>query len=130
MVLIEYPEPYAVVRFPSTSEVPPWAEQGRFSSITRTHNELSVICQESLVPITLRAERGMYMIGCEGPLDFSEVGILAQITSVLAGAGISVLAVATHDTDYLFTRNIEATRETLRMSGYEIRRESSSDTSD
>ncbi len=129
MVLTEYPEPYAVIRFPATSAVPSWAEHGQFSSITRTSEELSVICQESLVPLALHAERGWYLIGCLGPLNLSQIGILAQLTAVLAAARIAVLAVATHDTDYLLTRNPKATREVLQAAGYEIRLASSSEIS-
>jgi len=67
MVLIEYPEPYAVVRLSPEDEMPFWATRGRFTSITRAPGELSVICPEHSVPPTQHAERGWYLLGCDGP---------------------------------------------------------------
>ncbi|MGB0332346.1 MAG: ACT domain-containing protein [Planctomycetota bacterium] len=70
--------------------------------IGRTDAELSVVCRE-------RPERaawgevsgGWGVLEVEGPLDFTIVGLLAEITTVLAGAEISVFALSTFDTDYV-----------------------------
>ncbi|MCY3487709.1 MAG: ACT domain-containing protein [Bacteroidetes bacterium] len=129
MVLVEYPEPFAVLRFPPASKIPAWAEQGPFTSITRTPQELAVICQESLVPLEQAAERGWYLMGCQGPLDFSAVGILAGLAGTLADAGISILTVATYDTDYFLTRDPDRARTALQEAGHEVIRASSSETS-
>ena len=128
MTLIEYPEPYAVVSLLPTNEVPGWANYGRFTSITRAPDELSVICQERYIPPEQPAESGWYLIGCQGPLSFSAVGILAKITAVLADAGIPILTVVTYNTDYILTRNPNVARDTLQKAGYEVIRASASET--
>lgn len=120
MVLIEYPEPYAVVSLSPEDEMPFWATHGRFTSITRTLGELSVICPEHSVPPTQHAERGWYLLGCDGSFSFDTVGILAELTAVLSNANIPVLAVATFDTDYILTRNQTAARIALQNAGHTV----------
>ncbi len=129
MVLIEYPDPYAILRLPATGKIPAWAEQGAFRSITRTPHELSVICQESSIPPGQAAERGWVLMSCHGPLDFSAVGILAELTGILAEANLSILAVATHDTDYILTRDPDTACTALENAGHEVIRANSSETS-
>ena len=129
MVLIEYPERHAILRLPPASTIPAWAEQGAFMSVTRTPHELSVICQESSIPPEQTAERGWALMGCQGPLDFSAVGILAELTGILAEANLSVLAVATHDTDYILTRDPDTACTVLENAGHEVIRANSSETS-
>lgn len=120
MVLIEYPDSYAVVRFSPEDDVPFWATRGPFSSITRAPGELSVICLEHSVPSTQHAERGWYLLGCDGPFSFDTVGLLAELTAVLSNANIPLLAIATYDTDYILTRNQTAARVALQNAGHEI----------
>ena len=120
MVLIEYPEPYAVIRLSPEDEMPFWATRGRFTSITRAPGELSVICPEHSVPPTQHAERGWYLLGCDGPFSFDTVGILAELTAVLSNAKIPLLAVATHDTDFILTRDQTAARVALQNAGHEV----------
>jgi len=128
MVLIEYSEPYAIVALPPECDVPAWAHQGRFSSVTRTEQELSIICPERYLPSELMKEPSWYLIGCEGPLSFESVGILANLTAVLAEAGLSIIAVATYKTDYLLTRDSNAACIALQDAGYEVIRSSCSET--
>ena len=74
---------------------------GPFSFWTRTEEELSVLCREGCEPSgAQRSESGWRLFRVAGTLEFSLVGILAQISSALAGAGISLCAFATFDTDY------------------------------
>ena len=120
MVLTEFPEPYAVVRLSPNDEMPLWATRGRFTSVTRAPGELSVICPEHSVPSTQHAERGWYLLGCDGPFSFDTVGILDELTAVLSRANIPLLAVATYNTDYILTRNQTAARLALQNAGHKV----------
>src|SRR5687768_3457626 len=77
------PGTYAACRLPADSPLPGWATEerggGEFCSVTRTPDELSIICSESRVPPGVQAERGFVLLSVEGPLAFSEVGIIAGI---------------------------------------------------
>lgn len=97
------PGTLAICRLGPDDAVPDWAG-GPFVAITRTPDELSVVCDEAGVPGEVRAERGWRALQVEGPLDFSLTGVLAGLTAPLAAAGISVFVLSTFDTDYLLVR--------------------------
>lgn len=93
---------YAVARLEPQAEVPPWARSSTFLCVTRTRQELSIVCDEAEVPAGTTAQRGFCGFRVEGPLDFSQTGILASLAGPLAEAGVSIFALSTYDTDYLF----------------------------
>lgn len=84
---------------------PPDLWQTPYVFAAQTEEECSLVCPQDAVPAhTLAYEPGWRGLKVQGPLDFSLIGILAKLTAVLAEAGISVFAVSTFDTDYLFIR--------------------------
>jgi hypothetical protein len=100
---------WAVVRLPPGAPLPSWAiDAPGFLSLTRTDDELSVICLERAVPAGSHAERGWSVLKLHGPFPLTEVGILASLAAPLAAAGVSVLPVGTFDTDYLLVRSSAA----------------------
>ena len=105
------PGEFAVVRLPPASPVPEWAgAAASFCSITRTDDELSVVCPASVVPADARAERGWAMLKRAGPFPFTATGVLASVLAPLARAGISVFAVSTFDTDYVLVKREDLAR--------------------
>jgi len=118
------PEVLAVCRLDPAAPVPTWAGAGTFSSITRTADELSVVCSESAVPGGVQAALGWRCLKLEGPFDFSVTGLVASFSTSLARAGISLMAVCTYDTDYLLVRLADLDRAiaSLEENGYRIRR--------
>ena len=98
---------FAVARLDPESPAPRWAEGSGLTSVTRTPEELSIVCAAECVPPGVRAERDWCCLKVAGPLDFSEVGILAELTAVLAETGISRFALSTYDTDYLLVRSVD-----------------------
>lgn len=103
---------YAVCRLYAGAPVPQpvLAAKGEFLSITRTADELSIVCEESLAPAGAKVERGWRAFRVLGPLDFSLTGIIATLTAPLAEAKISVFTMATFDTDYLLVRETDLAR--------------------
>ena len=99
------PGVFAVCRLDPAAATP-----ARFWSVTRTADELSVICAEDAIPDGAVAERGWRGLRVAGPLDFALTGVAAALTAPLAAAGVSVLPVATFDTDYLFVREASLAR--------------------
>ncbi len=114
----------AVCRLDPQAEIPAWAAGQPFCSITRTADELSVICPESRVPANVDCERGWRALKIEGPFDFDAVGILAAIVHPLAEAGIPILTIATYETDYVLVKEAQLERAvaTLSERGHCIRR--------
>ncbi|HEV8433407.1 MAG TPA: ACT domain-containing protein [Thermoanaerobaculia bacterium] len=97
------PGRFAVCRLGAHDAVPDWAG-GAFVSITRTEDELSIVCDESSVPDDVQAERGWTCLKVLGPLPFEMVGVAAALTAALAAASVSVIVVGTFDTDYLLVK--------------------------
>ena len=118
------PGTFSVCRLAPSDPVPPWADAAPFCSITRTADELSVICPGAAVPEGVAAAPGWRCLKLEGPFDFSETGLVASFSTALARAGISLMAVCTYDTDYLLVRqtDLEKAIATLEASEYRIRR--------
>jgi uncharacterized protein len=104
-VITPMPGEYAVVRMGPVESVPAWVDCGVFCSVTRTPEELSLLVEAAAVPPGMQMEADWRGLKLEGPFAFNEVGILAGILTPLAAAGISILAVSTFDTDYVFVKN-------------------------
>ena len=102
------PDRLVICRFDAGSPVPLWAVQAQFFSITRTPQELSIVCTESSVPAELghgeRIERGWRSLRVQGPLDLSLTGVLASLAAPLADAKIPIFVLSTFDTDYVLVR--------------------------
>jgi hypothetical protein len=116
------PDTLAVCRLDMDAPVPAWASSSEFSSITRTGEELSVVCPQSLVPDGVRCERGWRCLRVAGTMDFSMVGVVASLVTPLAEAGISVFVVSTFDTDYLLVKenDLEKATAALRAVGHGV----------
>jgi hypothetical protein len=114
---------YGVCRLDESSLFPEWACNRDFFSITRTPDELSIVCPQDNIPDEVKFERDWRILKVEGPLDFSLVGILASISTILAKAGISIFAVSTFDTDYILVKNkdIISAVQALGDEGYEVK---------
>ena len=94
-----------------------------FCFVGRTDEELSLVCETCFVPAdTIAREDGWRGFRIEGVLDFSMVGVLAQISSLLAQNGISIFAISTYNTDYLFTKeeNFHHAVALLTGAGYAV----------
>jgi hypothetical protein len=119
------PEPLALCRLAPDAPVPAWAWGGPLASVTRTPAELSVVCAASRVPAGVAASAPWRALRVDGPLDLSEVGVLAALLAPLAAARVSVFAIATYDTDYLLVREeaVTAAVGALRGAGHVVREE-------
>jgi hypothetical protein len=95
---------FAVCRLDAGAVVPEWAWTGEIACVTRTRDELSIVCRADLVPAEVRREGGWRCLKVKGPLDFSLSGVFARIAQPLADAGISLFAVMTYDTDYVMVK--------------------------
>ena len=98
------PGNYAVCRLNADAPVPGWAT-GPFLNITLTDDELAIICPAERVPPDVRAERDWRVLKLVGPFPFTAVGVLASLATPLARAGISLLSIATYDTDYFLVKS-------------------------
>ena len=104
LTLSVLPNLFAVCRLASDAPLPDWATATDFFSITRTTDELSIVCRASQVPPEVQSERGWRCLKVNGPLDFSLTGVMVSLAAPLADAAISIFGLATYDTDYLLVK--------------------------
>ncbi len=123
LTIIIYQKMYAVCRLEPEAAVPAWANGGRFLSITRTANELSIVCEEEMVPNDAHVERNRRLMQIEGTLAFTLTGVLASVALPLAKAELSIFAISTYDTDYLLIadEDLQKAAEMLEAAGHTIR---------
>ena len=115
----------AVCRLAADAPVPTWAvAPGRFVTISRTADELSVTAPQASVPLDIHCEREYRALRVKGPLPLNLIGILASIAEPLAEAGLSIFAISTFDTDYVLVkaRDLEAAVTTLEHAGHQVSR--------
>jgi len=115
------PGAFAVCRLPAGATLPPWASQGKFFSITRTADELSIVCLAAQVPADIQHEDDWACLKLEGPFPFSETGILSAFVQPLSDRAIPIFAISTFDTDYVLVKNdwIEKAIQALQEAGHE-----------
>ena len=120
------PQMYAVCRLEPNGHIPNWALLGDdFISLTRTRTELSVICLQENVPLEgTMAERGWRCVKVEGAFDFTVSGIHVSLAIPLAESNISVLAIATYETDHVLIQegDLERALQVLERAGHEVKR--------
>jgi hypothetical protein len=116
VTLARVPGRFAVARLPPDAPIPPWAS-GPLTSITRTADELSIVCDDDAVPSGVYAVRDFAAVRVLGPIDFGVVGLLAELTRALADAAVSVFVFSTFDTDYLLVPTGDYARARSALAG-------------
>ncbi len=113
---------YAVCQLPWQADTAAWANIPGFLTITRTADELSLVCLEEYAPAGAKTERGWRLFKVAGPLDFALVGILADLAGILAAARVSIFAISTFDTDYLLVKDhqLQAALAALQQAGHTV----------
>jgi hypothetical protein len=111
------PGTFAICRLRASDRIPSWAlelHEG-FVSITRTPDELSIICAQEAVPPDTQVEEDWRALVVGGPIPFEATGVLSALAVPLADAGIPIFAISTYDTDYVLVRepNLERALQVL-----------------
>ena len=114
---------FTIHRLSPDRAIPPQVLGSDFYSISKTSDELSIVCRSEIEIGAEKSEPGWACFKALGPLDFSLTGILAGIAGALAEAGISLFAVSTYDTDYILVKagELDIAAQTLAAAGYRIK---------
>jgi len=124
------PGEFAISRLDAGAAIPDWALLGVPATVTRTADELSIVCRREHVPTGVCTRAGWRCLMVRGPLDFGLTGVLAGLATPLAAAGISVFAISTYDTDYLLVPmdSLEAAVAALLKAGHRLARDQAAGT--
>ncbi len=114
------PGAYAVLRFRPDAAIPDWAAKGEFTSITRTTDELSIVCPASSLPPDSPSYPRWACLKLEGPFPFSQTGVLLSFIEPLSANRIPIFAISTYDTDYLLIQEefVVTSLEMLQAAGH------------
>ncbi len=117
------PQSFAIARFEPGTELPSavLASPG-FVSLTRTEDELSIVCAEDVAAGLPRVDTGWRAVKVQGPFAFDQTGILASFLDPLAVAAIGIFAVSTFDTDYILVKseNLAKALAALKQAGHHL----------
>lgn len=94
-----------------------------FYFIGKTDEELSLVCRTEAAPDgTTEREDGWRGFYIQGVLDFSLIGILSELSRILAENRIGIFAVSTYNTDYILVKeeNYERALDALTAEGYNV----------
>lgn len=97
--------------------------KSEFCFTGKTDEENSLVCATDDIPMNvLERDDGWKSFRIQGILDFSLIGILSEISSLLAENKIGIFAVSTYNTDYIFTKaeNFERAISVLKNCGYSV----------
>ena len=115
-------EAFTIHKLSPDASIPEEILKSNYYSVSKTENELSLVCSEVIEVQSLQSSKGWKCIKVAGPFDFNLTGILAGISDILAKGNISIFAISTFDTDYILvrTQDLSSARTTLRQAGYKI----------
>jgi hypothetical protein len=115
---------YAIYRLDNDAAIPAWTNMSDFYSITRTRDELSIVCKQTDIKEVdnIMTDKNWKILKISGPLDLASVGIIADISSLLRNSKIPIFSVSTYDTDYILIKNqnLETALAVLKDNGNSI----------
>ena len=101
------PSRFAMCQLPLEKPVPDWLYASSFYSISKTVDELSVVCEEHLVQDVIVQSAGWRLLKINSELDLSLTGITAKFSTALAMAGVNLSVIATYNTDYILVEDVK-----------------------
>jgi uncharacterized protein len=118
----QFPDPYTIVQLDPNAPIPDWATRGEFTSITRTTDELSIVCPAENIPNDVTPGPRWICLKLEGPFPFSQTGVLLSFIEPLSNNGVPIFAISTYDTDYVLVQEEfrDATLAALQSAGHEL----------
>jgi hypothetical protein len=93
-----------------------------FYFIGKTHDELSLVVKQDIAIEALESDYDWRVLEVLGPLNLSMVGIMAEISAILAAAKISIFVVSTFETDYFLVKSDSLAQAVaaLKKARYEV----------
>lgn len=123
MILKRIAADFTICKLKGGKELQNLNQLSGFWFLGKTDEELSLVCETSeVLPDTIERIDGFKAFRIEGVLDFSLIGILSKISTVLADHKIGIFAVSTFNTDYILVKKeqYETALKHLETAGYTI----------
>jgi len=95
---------FSLCRLAPGDAIPSWALPSSFYTISKTSDELSVVCQSLYVPAVVKQDGNWRLLKIASVLNLSLTGITAKFSTALANADINLCVIATYETDYILVK--------------------------
>ena len=113
---------YAIAQLSHLEPIPAWVDGEGFVTISRTDDELSLVCLQERIPAGVKIDAGWTCFKFLGPFAFDEAGVLLSVIRPLSENGIGVFALSTFNGDVLLLKqeDVEAGLGLLKGAGHSI----------
>ena len=95
---------FSLCRLAPKDTIPKWAALSSFYTISKTNDELSIVCESKYVPASVKQDGNWSLLKIAAVLDLSLTGITAKFSTALADAGVNLCVIATYETDYILVK--------------------------
>ena len=111
---------YSLCRLAASASIPSWIYDSDFYTISKSKNELSLICESKFIPADIRKSDNWKLLKIDAVLDLSLTGITAKFSKPLADANVNLCVIATFDTDYIMvqTAKLDIAKAALQNEGF------------
>lgn len=113
---------FAIHSLSEDTAIPAAVLSSDFYFIGKTNDELSLVVKQDIPIDALESDYDWQVIEVLGPLNLSMVGIMADISAVLASAKVSIFVVSTFETDYFLvkSKSIDTAIKALKNAKYDF----------
>lgn len=114
---------FSILKFQSDLVLPEWIYLSEFYSVTKTQEELSVVTEQpDSFKENITASKDWRVLKIVGPLDFSLIGVIADISNILKDARVPIFTISTYNTDYILVKqkDLDVSIKALRDKNYNI----------
>ena len=113
---------YSLCRLAPEQTIPGWVYGSAFFNISKTSDELSIVCESQFVPGEEKQNGQWRLLKILAVLDLSLTGITAQFSTALANAAVNICVIATYDTDYVMVKEekLSAAINALENAGFTV----------
>lgn len=101
---------FGILELDTNENIPDWVLCQDMYALTRTDTEITIVCPFSEIPGHVHCDSGWKCLKIEGVFDFNEIGIIANISTILAQNDISVYVISTYKTDYILIKEKHVNR--------------------
>jgi hypothetical protein len=113
-------ETFTINKLPQFADIPSILARGEMCFISRTDEELTIVCPDFMAPNNVQQELGWRCLKVDATMKLQEVGILESLLQPLSEAGVPIFAVSTYNTDYVFVHdeNLVTVVQALQKAGH------------
>ncbi len=115
-------ETFAIHSLDANAVVPNCVFEYPVYFIGKTPDELSIVLPQSASISSIETDSDWRVLEVLGPLSLSLVGIMSEISGVLADAKVSIFVLSTFDTDFFLVKSeqLDTAQKALLKNGYKF----------